>query len=435
VSKRLTGWLGDLMRETGKTRRELLVLSDASDPFYAGTTPTQKKWAEWFARMWEQEYKGRTGIHIRRCHYHIDAIGFLKINGMPYTNTRRDWGWLCEASKWARILKLVPADAFEDRRNADPYPLNWRTAELGQPTVFGTEQYGWWLPSLSSSEWTLRTPRVSGYAPDDYLDRAYLLEVWIEKSTMDDILEPLCKELRVQLVPAAGFQSISNIVKLLQRIREIGKPARIFYISDYDKQGRGMPVQVARHLEYWRQHYAPDSDIKLDNLVLTKEQIKLYNLPSNTDKKKKGAVELDALEAIVPGELEKIVRAAIAPYLDESIDDRLDEAKRKAEKNAQQKWSRLMAPHKQTLEELNEQVNEIREKYQKLLERELEPFKEPLARLEGDVEQAASKFRANLPDRPTQEVREQNEQEWLFDSARSYLEQLAFYKKQQKQKG
>ena len=189
-----------------------------------------------------------------------------------------------------------------------------------------------------------------------------------------------------------------------------------------------MPIQVARQIEFWFQHYAPDSHIKLNSLALTKEQIKDYNLPSSIDKK--NSVELDALEAIVPGRLEKIVRAAVEPYLDESIDDRLDEAKRKAEKIVRQKWSRLMAPHKQTLEDLNEQVNEIREKYQKLLERELESFKEPLARLKADVEQAASKFSANLPDRPTQEVREQNEEDWLFDSARSYLEQLAFYKKQ-----
>jgi len=431
VSKRLTGWLGDLMRETGKTRRELLVLADQSDPFYAGKMPAQKQAAEWFARMWEQEYKGQTGIHLRRCHYHIDAIRFRKINGMPYTNTRRDWVMLTEASKWARILQLVPADAFDDHRNAEPYPLNWSTADLGQPTVFGAEQYGWSLPRVSSWDWTLRTPRtprVDGYAPDDYLNRAYLLEVWIEKSTMDDILKPLCDKLGVRLVSSSGYQSISNIVKCLQQVREIGKPARIFYISDYDEAGRNMPIQVARQIEFWFQHYAPDSHIKLNSLALTKEQIKDYNLPSSIDKK--NSVELDALEAIVPGRLEKIVRAAVEPYLDESIDDRLDEAKRKAEKIVRQKWSRLMAPHKQTLEDLNEQVNEIREKYQKLLERELEPFKEPLARLKADVEQAASKFSANLPDRPTQEVREQNEEDWLFDSARSYLEQLAFYKKQ-----
>jgi hypothetical protein len=427
VSKRINGWLGDLMRETGKSRRDLLVLADQRDPFYVGTQPMQRKLAEWFAAMFNEQYLGKTGIHIRRCHYRLDAIRFPKITGMPYTNPGPDWGMLCEASRVARILRLVPADAFEDHRNPEPYSLNWRIAEVREPTVFGTTTaaYDWELPAISSFDWTLKPPWVGGYSPDDYLDRAYLLQVWIEKSTMDDILDPLCKELRVRLVPATGFQSISNIVKFVKRVREIRKPTRIFYVSDHDKAGQHMPIAVARQIEFWRQHYAPDSDIKLLPLALTKEQIERYHLPVS----EKNTVELDALEAIVPGELEEIVRAAVAPYMDENFDAQLAAASRRGQDIVRREWSRLMAPHKRTLVELNRRIEEIRRRNQTRLARELRPFKKPLAQLKADIAQAASKFLPDLPERPTEEL-DVNEESWLFDSARSYVEQLAFYKKQ-----
>lgn len=427
--KRVAGWLGELMKETGKSRRDLLVLSDNNDPYYAGTTSAQRKAAEWFARMWEQEYKGQTGIHLRRCHYHIDAIKLLKTNGMPYTNSTRDWDMLLYSSKWARILRLVPADAFDDHRNQDPYPLAWRTSAVREPTIFGLEQqYNWSLPMLASSDWTLETPQVAGYAPDDYLDRAYLLELWIEKSTMDDILVPLTDELGVRLVPSSGYQSISNAVKFLERVHEIGKPGRIFYISDHDEAGRKMPIAVARQIEFWRQHYAPDSDVKLIVLALTKEQIARYKLPSSVEKK--DAVELDALEALAPGELENIVRRAIEPYLDETIGTRRNAAEREAQETVRQAWSRVIGPHKRALETLNRRVEQIRKKYQKRLKRELAPFKKPLARLQAEMAEATLVFRPTLPARPLEAVSDLDEQNCLFDSSRPYLEQLRFYKSQ-----
>ena len=47
------------------------------------------------------------------------------------------------------------------------------------------------------------------YAPSD---QPYLVEIWIEKSTMDDVLLPLCEELHINLVTSAGFQSITSAV-------------------------------------------------------------------------------------------------------------------------------------------------------------------------------------------------------------------------------
>ena len=60
---------------------------------------------------------------------------------------------------------------------------------------------------------------------------------------------------------------------------ELKKPCRILYVSDFDPAGGGMPVSVARQIEYAIKDHASDMDIKLDPLILTCEQVEEYGLP------------------------------------------------------------------------------------------------------------------------------------------------------------
>src|SRR5580692_11456082 len=204
VSERGYKWIKNLKKQTGKNIPELVATTQQTDPFFSGSKMDRRQ-AEWFAKMWKQHYEGQTGIHLRRIHYKLATLAFAKLNGKPYKLAKIDFDFLIEASRHARLLGLVPADAFDDHRNPDPYALNWHWAEAREPQApapyFGPE-----LPALRlnplSVDWTLDTPEVTGYDPDDYLDRRYLLELWIEKSTMDDILVPLCDELGVRLAPS-----------------------------------------------------------------------------------------------------------------------------------------------------------------------------------------------------------------------------------------
>jgi hypothetical protein len=431
MSQRGYNWILELKKQTGKNIPELLALTRENDPFFAGTAVHWKK-AKWFATMWKREYEGQTGIHLRRVHYHLDAKkNVRKLDGKPYRNAYKDWCYLLECSKFARDLYLVPADAFDDHQNPDPYPLNWRgQRDVEYSPDFMDPYFGWDLPSLrcdlSSADWRIGTPQVSGYTPHDYQDRAYLCELWIEKSTMDDVLRPLADDLGIRLVPSTGFQSITNAVKLLQRIHKIRKPARVF---------RTMPISVARQIEFWQKDYAPDADIKLMVLGLTQAQITHYKLPYSVDKK--GSVELDALEALHPGELAKIVRQALQPYLDDTISDRLADAEALARRIVREEWSELMKPERQKLEALQKQIQAVTKKYQReaadvnrRLKRELKPFERPLLALRDEATKRASHFDPDLPERPTQTETEHEESDWLFDSSREYFEQLPFYKAQ-----
>jgi hypothetical protein len=280
---------------------------------------------------------------------------------------------------------------------------------------------------------------VVGYERDDYIDRAYYVELWIEKSTIDDKLMPLAQQLGITFAASKGFQSISSAVQLLQRVNERAKPTRVFYISDHDEAGNGMPIAVSRHVEFLlRRGYAPGADVKLMPLALTSEQIARYKLPSTVNGKGKKIVELDALEALIPEELEKIVRQAVEPYMDATIGDRREAARKEAKRIVRKEWSRTMRPHERKLRALQESVESVAKKYQReaddlngRMAKDLARFKEPLARLRSDVEKASAEFKPKLPTRPT-EACEPDEGEPLFSSSRGYTTQLSFYKAHRK---
>jgi hypothetical protein len=296
----------------------------------------------------------------------------------------------------------------------------------------------WHLPSvflLETAGLTIKGPTVAGYERDDHQDRAYYLEVWIEKSTQDDILIPLCQELGVTLVASAGFQSITNAVKLLQRVEERSKPTRIFYISDLDKQGDAMPVAVARQIERWLPEYAPGAEVKLMHLALTSEQAEHYRLP----KDEKGRVELDALEARVPGELARLVRRALKPYLEGDVSYfSLETAREEAQEIVSNEWSRLIRPQAQELASIRRQLEDVTGLYRKdvkrlnqRLQRDMAKFREPLRRLQAEVREVSQQFEPELSERPAPAHCDKPEDEWLFDSSREYLEQMDFYKRHQ----
>jgi len=431
---------------------DLIVLAPQNDPFYAGSPATLTA-ARWFAELWKR-FGYSEGVHLRRAHYQIVSQADIpKPDGELYQNTEGDWGVLCNAAKYARYLGLVSPDAFVDRRNPAPHIFTDGDdgSDDGDEPDLEIDDPFWSLPSIRtemgwSGQMRLPTPRVSGY---EYSHSAqpYHVELWAEKSTMDDILLPLGRELGANVVTSLGFQSITSVIALLRRVADLDKPARIFYISDFDPAGDGMPVAVARQIEFWLQDYAPDADIALTPLVLTREQVTKHKLPripvKDTDRRKanfeerygEGAVELDALEALHPGELERLVRDAIAPYRDDALCDALESAEADAQRHAETKWSLATANYATELAEIDVQARHIAKGYEERLEQlsakldaELAPLQERLDSLRQAIIETRDGFEVELPSRPDPNVDPGDEDDWLFCSEREYTEQLAVYK-------
>jgi hypothetical protein len=298
--------------------------------------------------------------------------------------------------------------------------------------------------NLSASV-ALPYPRVYGY---DYTqaDQPYHLELWAEKSTMDDVLLPIGRELGVNVATSLGFQSITSVISLLRRIAQADKPARIFYISDFDPAGDGMPVAVARQLEYWLQDYAPGGDVALTPLVLTCQQVERYRLPKipvkETDRRKehfegrygKGAVELDALEALHPGELADIIREAVAPYRDAELSDTLSAAETEAQEAVEAAWNDAIGQYKPELSEIAEKARAVARSYQVRLEglrdkmdAELAPLQERLDSLRQAIITARDDLGIDLPERPEADTSQPDEDDFLYRSDREYLDQLEVY--------
>ncbi|RLI50134.1 MAG: hypothetical protein DRP09_20190 [Candidatus Thorarchaeota archaeon] len=419
----------------GVTIRDLIALAPQNDPFYVGTPGDIAK-AQWFADIW-RKFGYSHGVHLRRVHYQLvsQSPPINKPNGKPYENTEKDWDYLGMASKSARYLGTVEPDAFVDRRNPDPH-------------IYTQHQYDP-TPRYNLAEWKglqVDLPQfpdvpsftVAGYDGGDL--QPFHLEIWCEKSTMNDVLTPLCEKYSVNLVTGAGEMSITSALEVVRRIQEANRPARILYISDFDPAGYGMPVSVSRKLEFFLTDRGLDLDIQLEPIALDKEQVDEYDLPRTPIKQSElrrqsfiaahgaGAVELDALEALHPGLLAEITQRAILRYYDTDIDKSaraqrwnlkwaLEEAREAALEPFAVEVEELEVIFRQAVREFEERISDVQQR---------------LGELHPQIKNALSQVDIDIDDYPLPDPKPAEEFEQpLYSSERDYLEQLKQYKMHQ----
>ena len=157
---------------------------------------------------------------------------------------------------------------------------------------------------------------------------------WIEKSSVNDVLLPIAERRGVSLVIGSGEISVTQCHSMVRRVLAHRRPTRILYISDFDPAGQAMPASVARKIEWFIKRSGEVLDVQLIQLALTVEQVAQYRLPKvpikDSERRKasfetkngEGAVELDALEALHPNELARIVNAALDRFEDLTLERR-----------------------------------------------------------------------------------------------------------------
>lgn len=433
---------------------DLLALARNNDPFMCGS-PADLRAAEWFAGLWEQ-FGYTTGVHLRRVHYQVFATRGTLPTGEAYENTDLCWDRLCAAGKAARYLGLVDAEAFTDARNEPPRAhVQPRDGDLLpgvalEPDEDGEEWSGWYVPSFSAWMYgRLEMPRpvVTGYEYGP-ADQPVLTEVWIEKSTMDDVLVPVCRELDTNLLSGAGFQSITAVISLLRRAERHGKPAHVLYIADFDPAGDAMPAAVARQAQFWREVLDAEVDLTLDVLALTRAQVAEYDLPRAPVKVDKngvadrrgkrfeqangaGIVELDALEALHPGTLAGLVRHAVQPYRDDRIAAELAAAERDAQAEVDAQWHAATRDIAEEMWAVDAEVAEILDRHAPAfadLQRELATRRTRLRELARRLSDRFAGTPFAAPARPAAADPDVDTSRMLYDSHRGWLAQLAAFK-------
>jgi hypothetical protein len=309
----------------------LYALSSSNDPHYISEERQRK--AAWFAKL-IKKFPIKSGAHLRRIHYWLVSQSSppLMPDGTAYKNNEDCWDIMLAASKDARYLDLVPVGAFVDRRNAEP--IDYTPEDTGNPETIiergsDSDDFGFSEDMADPPQLTLEVPEPT---------QRYRIEIWAEKTTMNDILLPIAEQYGCTLQTGMGEMSVTNCDDLIERTEKYDeRPVRILYISDFDPAGQSMPVAVGVKIEYFNSERNLDYDIELRPVVLTPKQVKKYSLPVNAfllDKhgqpsgrakefmrrfNVEGATELDALEALHPGELARIVIAEIKRFYDSGL--------------------------------------------------------------------------------------------------------------------
>jgi hypothetical protein len=413
--------------------KDLIALSPANDPFYAAVGHRQRE-GEWFARLWHERGL-KAGMYLRRIHYRLvhaveDGETILRPDGHPYDNVDDAWQLLIRASLAARYLNLIPFDALTDNRSDSAMLFAPKPQPPTSPTCRVVED----VPDATaylSEEPDLPTYRLNGIQPT----QDYIVEIWVEKSSLNDWLIPFCERRAINLAVGIGEMSETRSRELALRADRYGKPVRVIYISDFDPGGRSMPKAVARKVEFTLQKFGLDVDLRLIPLALTQEQCVEYRLPRTPIKEKErrkdrfeaifgaGATELDAMEEVHPGELQRLLDEEIDNYLDPGLDERVSEFRWQHQWKIDEIEAAVLDEHAAEIEALN---NRYQDFY-----RALEGWEESASALWQTL---AEKMQDRAPDLsdvavPRPEVSGSSNGFVLFDSRRDYLTQLDHYHK------
>lgn len=429
----MTTWtyetIKELARSEGVKVADLIALAPQNDPFYTGT---EGDWTagRWFADLWAR-FGYTTGVHIRRVHYQVISQDppVLMPDGTPYENTERCWKFINQASKQARYLGMVDPGAFVDRRNPEPRLFTHHRTD---------DPHLWVYRNLWGDALTLPPfPDLPSFEVDGYTAvQRYHVEIWCEKSTMNDVLLPLCERYRVNLVTGVGELSITACLELV-RDRLTERPLRILYVSDFDPAGQSMPVAVARKVEYFLRNEDNAADVRLYPVVLSADQVRQYRLPrtpiKDTERRAgrfeerygEGAVELDALEALHPGALGSILERHLQRYFDANLDARVNGALRTLRRDLERTRQAIIAPREAQLDRLRTEYEAIREEFRQRVAAVQEEVTELWQAISADMEAQSP----DLEDYPIPEADAARELHGaLYDSDRDYVEQIEAYK-------
>ncbi|MFL5591033.1 MAG: hypothetical protein ACJ8DI_25745 [Ktedonobacteraceae bacterium] len=424
--------LKSLAKELKRRVTSLLALSSNNDPFYCGM-PAQRDKARWFAALWKK-FGYTRGVHLRRMHYQIVSQDppIKMVNGEPYENTEKCWDELGKASQAARYLDMVDPENFVDRRNGSPVDnIDYDTKLEAPLDITGKHSLEtdllFKLPDF---------PNLPSYLFLPGSPQRYHLELWCEKSTQDDILRPLAQDYRAALQYGLGELSITLAIEALRRFERSHKPVRIFYISDFDPTGWNMPRSMSSKLQYYNLKLGLNLDIKLFPIILTPEQVKAYNLPrtpiKDSDKRKSkfeerfgiGATELDALEALYPGELRSILEEELDRYYDVNLSYALDRFESRVDRSLDAKAEQVYVEFVADISEARNEWLAIQREFKQRIDEQIEKSKPVWQAIVNRLEQ-------EKPDISTEDVPEADYAEErdgaLLDSSRDYLTQNDIY--------
>ena len=199
-----------------------------------------------------------------------------------------------------QVLKLRRAGRMPYSRIADA------TRYMRRPRTFDG-----WQDALES---TARLYRKSLWAESDVE-----VEIWLEKSALAGVIQPVTFEYDVPLMPTGGYSSETFAFEAVDDLRGTDKTLVIYSLYDLDRSGKDAERSLREKvMRFGREMGVP---VQFHPLGLTIEQVNAFNLPTRPHKRNSAADKkwphdfAAELDAIPPDTLREMVRAAIERHL------------------------------------------------------------------------------------------------------------------------
>jgi predicted nucleic acid-binding Zn ribbon protein len=253
---------------------------------------------------------------------------------------------------------------------------------------------------------------------------------------MNDVLMPLGERYGVNVVTGVGELSLTRCVELVARAEQDDRPVRILYVSDFDPAGASMPVAVARKIEFELYRNASDLDVQVRPIVLTHDQCIEYRLPRTPIKETEyraaafearfgeGATELDALEALHPGELERILTREINRYYDADLDGNIEDVAAQVDADLEEVNAKVHKRHAKAIAGLKAEQKKLAAAV-KAFEKKAKPVLDAIREDLDDEAPDVADYDWPEPDDGDED------DDPLFDSTREFIEQVDRYKEHQ----
>jgi hypothetical protein len=224
----------------------------------------------------------------------------------------------------------VPFDLIVDERNSPPVIVvrdnDPPEVEIGLGAAIEVS-----VPDLEDIKPTVYLGNFSAR-------QKYRLVVFGEKTSLAEVMRPLCFTYDADLYLPSGEITDSQLHMMAKTGAEDGRPMLVFVLADFDPAGNQMAVSIGRKLQAFRDLLYPGLEFEVIPLALTEDQVRALDLPSTPLKETEKRAdrwreahggleqtEIDALATLRPDVLRQIVRDAFELYYDWDLDDRAEE--------------------------------------------------------------------------------------------------------------
>ena len=251
--------------EGGLSIRDVIAMSPGNDPFWQ--TPGKMLKAIWASHIMKKIIKPHLrrinvdDIHLRDIHYILTGMNYRTWDGSEiYQNTTAHWSDIITAFANARYLDLVDPALIRDNKNKCNRRTDYRQDyEFSGRVERGKEDLNKEKVLELFTSWFYGLKNWHNHMPCH-------IEIWAEKDLA--LLEQVAKKYKIDTVVGEGETSITQVYRIINRIKKAGKPVRIAYIADCDVVGSNMSKAMSRKMEFIIQQLkADDYDVKLTHLM------------------------------------------------------------------------------------------------------------------------------------------------------------------------